>query len=749
MGLPSLAVLRRVLGQPMSAKLFPAPGKKKVTFGKLATSKARDLAQALPALPYVRLLECRTGGDPTVDYLIVELEVELPQFPVNDIRKFETCAIAFPSAPDASPDILALREDFPQVPHLNLREQEFPKSLCVYEDAFAETGFKWSPVRFIEDVRTWLARTARGDLHQPGQPLEPLMEAGAPELIVPNGLLKDVKSGEYLFLRHGMFAGNTNTILVLERVTSPASASMFAVYLVGNVQTHGLIRKRPGNLADLQDFLKTAGIDVIAACQEAMRQYLDLGGRTGEQTIMTVLVDLPKARHKGEPEEWRDRLAFITHEAVDELSTLLGVSAKHGNSVGRLIGAAGSVDPAKISVVPFRRLETLSPELAAQFNGTPGNASPMLLVGVGALGSQIFVNLLRAGFGRWTLLDRDLHLPHNAARHALPGLIGEFKAMAMANLAKAILPGDQTEFIVADLLDSRSDQEAIDAAIKKSEAIVDCSATVAVARKLAKNDEGGRRVSIFLSPSGRDLVLLGESKARKIRLDQLEMMYYRALWRDKNMVGHLFRAGAPLRYANACRDRSVILPQDLVAMHSGIASSAIKKFLANEEPQITVWRSDMDSNVGRFDIPISSPMVSTNSGWRIVTDDFLFLQLRLWRAERLPNETGGILFGSFDMEQKIIYVVDGLPSPSNSTEWPTVYIRGTAGLTKSRTEVDSVTQGGLEYVGEWHSHPDGYNAEPSKDDMAALKTLSGVMAEDARPAVMFIIAKKDMRILIG
>src|SRR2546421_211056 len=83
-------------------------------------------------------------------------------------------------------------------------EQEVPKSLCVYEDAFAETGFKWSPVRFIEDVRTWLARTARGDLHQPGQPLEPLMEAGTPELIIPNGLLKDLKPYEYLFLKHGM-----------------------------------------------------------------------------------------------------------------------------------------------------------------------------------------------------------------------------------------------------------------------------------------------------------------------------------------------------------------------------------------------------------------------------------------------------------------------------------------------------------------------------------------------------------------
>jgi hypothetical protein len=732
----------------MNSKLLPAPGKRRVAISKLATSRARDLAEALASLSYVRRLECRTGGEPPVDYVIVELEVELPQYPVNDIRKSEVCAIAFPSTPGSSPDVLALREDFPQVPHLNLREQEFPRSLCVYEDAFAETGFKWSPVRFIEDIRNWLARTAINDLHQAGQALEPLMEAGAPELIVPHGLLKDSKPGDCLFLEHGTFFGNVNSAIIRQRATSPAAASMFAIYLTGNLQTHGLIRKKPTNLAQLQDFLKAAGIDAIAACQEALRQYINFGGRTGEQTTMTILVDLPKARHEGGPEEWRDKLAFVTHAAVDELSTSLGISEKVNGRVGLIIGATAHVDATKIPVAPFRRLETLSPEMAAIFNGTPNSVSQMLLIGVGALGSHVFVNLLRAGYGHWTLLDRDIQLPHNAARHILPGSIGEYKAMAMAQLAQAIFPGDQTNFIIGDLLDSRSDQAAIDVALKAAEAIVDCSASVAVARKLANSNDGGRRVSVFLSPMGRDLVLLGESKDRQIRLDQLEMMYYRALLRSKDLGGHLFRVGAPVRYANACRDRSVIMPQDLVALHSGIASSAIKKFLADENPQITIWRSDENLNVGRFDIPVSSPVVSKNSGWRIVTDDFLFKQLRQWRSERLPNETGGILFGSFDMEQKIVYVIDGLPSPSNSQEWPTVYIRGTAGLRKQVNVVDTITQGGLEYVGEWHSHPDGYNAAPSKDDLAALKTLSEVMLEDARPAVMFIIAAQDESIIV-
>jgi hypothetical protein len=107
----------------------------------LATSRARDVAEAAKRLSYVRLIQCRAGDAPQMDYVIVELEIELPQYPANDIHRFEVCAIAFSSAEGASPDVLALREDFPQVPHLNLREQEFPRSLCVYEDALAETGF--------------------------------------------------------------------------------------------------------------------------------------------------------------------------------------------------------------------------------------------------------------------------------------------------------------------------------------------------------------------------------------------------------------------------------------------------------------------------------------------------------------------------------------------------------------------------------------------------------------------------------
>ena len=77
-----------------------------------------------------------------------------------------------------------------------------------------------------------------------------------------------------------------------------------------------------------------------------------------------------------------------------------------------------------------------------------------------------------------------------------------------------------------------------------SDAILDMSTSVSVARMLARDTEStARRISLFLTPSGRDLVLLAEDKERGITLDALEMQYYRAVLNDRRLSGHLDHAG--------------------------------------------------------------------------------------------------------------------------------------------------------------------------------------------------------------
>ena len=155
-------------GTPVDAQSFTIP-------------RARDLADALGSgvLDFVRLVECKRcdagSADGEAEIIVLDLDVQRPQLTVNDIRRVERVAVVL-EADDASyPDVLALRSDFPLVPHLNLRKDEFPRSLCLYDQSWDEVRTRWTASAFIERIRTWLADTATGTLHRDDQPLEPLL----------------------------------------------------------------------------------------------------------------------------------------------------------------------------------------------------------------------------------------------------------------------------------------------------------------------------------------------------------------------------------------------------------------------------------------------------------------------------------------------------------------------------------------------------------------------------------------------
>jgi hypothetical protein len=49
--------------------------------------------------------------------------------------------------------------------------------------------------------------------------------------------------------------------------------------------------------------------------------------------------------------------------------------------------------------------------------------------------------------------------------------------------------------------------------------------------------------------------------------------------------------------------------------------------------------------------------------------------------------------------------------------------------------------GQLEYVGEWHSHPDGHNTLPSADDILVFSWLTERMDDGGLPALMAIVGQ--------
>jgi len=64
--------------------------------------------------------------------------MEMTSTTAADIRLRERLAVVFDLEDKVMPRVLALREDFPAVFHLNLEAQEFPRSLCLFSERYDE-----------------------------------------------------------------------------------------------------------------------------------------------------------------------------------------------------------------------------------------------------------------------------------------------------------------------------------------------------------------------------------------------------------------------------------------------------------------------------------------------------------------------------------------------------------------------------------------------------------------------------------
>ena len=744
-------------GINMADSYLPLQGKV-ITSGQLKIRWAQDLAYYLEAgiANFAKFIECRITDDGKEEFIVVDIDVEIGQHLVHDIRRIERIVVVF-SDDHTLPDVLSLRSDFPRVPHINLRIVEFPRSLCLFEERYEDLKLYWTSAFFIKRISEWLKLTARGALHQEDQPLEPLMLGIGREIIIPFDLFKENNCIDktLVIFQAGDKTAETTTLIAQypeKTKTKGNSSGYVAIPIRGQAQIHGVINRVPHNLQELHDFLLNAQINLI----EKIRSYftaLITGSHDNLnlKTKLVLIIDLPKKRSGSSATETSDVWAFILEDIIEKLGISLGVWDINGGKPGYLLN--GNIKDTSVRIDPLRVVFSFSREMASALNMVvQAKNNKITLVGAGALGSQIFMNLVRAGYGTWTVIDHDRLLPHNLARHALYGtVVGYSKAECLSMLANDIFDEQEiSKYITADILNPGEDKENVENSIKESDVIVDISTSIAVARYLARDVKSeARRASLFLTPSGEDSVMLIEDKNRRIPLDLVEMQYYRSLLHKEGLKAHLSKFSGRIRYANSCRDITSLVPQDMVALHAAICSRALRTSIEEDFAWIKIWKlNPSELTVDSYAFKGIEAIEFHHPEWTICTDHYLVDKLYELRATKLPNETGGILLGSFDMDRKIVYIMDTIASPPDSEEWPTLYIRGCQDLSRQLEEVSNLTAGRLQYIGEWHSHPPGSEAKPSSDDREAFNWLTGHMKVDGYPAVMLIVGERGYSIYV-
>ncbi|MEA3207882.1 MAG: hypothetical protein QOE70_939 [Chthoniobacter sp.] len=691
-----------------------------------------------PSATYASLFEVRAIGN--YDVVVMELDVERPQKTVHDIASKERLAIVFDSESDVLPSVLALREDFPLVPHINRTSAEKPRSLCLYDEQWPQARLSWTAAGFVRRIRTWLADTAVGQLHRDDQILEPLVMSTEWRLILPANMNPSILGSEAKVM--SLLSAGEHTFVVLPEGQQNVNAQTLLFAIATPATCHGIVRRTPSNLKELHELLSGFGLDLAEALRVRIRDWKTARANNPILKLKPILVvALPKCRIEGGSVETTEFLAFVFGtKIIEDLGIALSVLSKEGTGIttGVLIGATASLEQlADLELAPMQVLAGLKRTDAAKYNDTPVFDGTVFAIGMGALGSQIFNNLLRSGFGTWKVVDDDTFAPHNAARHLFPaGAVGVEKARLITQLSRTF------EWEVVRNVEIRDALTLTSGDFVGSSAIFDFSASVPVSRHLA-NCEGleARCIAAFITPGGSGLVLLVEDRSRRVRLDWLEMLHYRQVLNNPVAIDTMVAPNRS-RYGNGCRDVSAILSQDDVSLWASTASRALKKQVQSDGAALLFWKRDPESGAVMSDA-ISPPRFARvlMGEWTVVYDDWLRDKLARYRAAKLPNETGGILIGHFDVQNSICYLVDALPSPGDSVEWPTAYYRGIEGLRDSVVDIEKRTLGQTTYVGEWHSHPDGCRARPSEDDLTAYGWLIEYMNSDSYPAIMVIVGQ--------
>lgn len=678
--------------------------------------------------------------DSLCDELELDFEVVgLPQHRLIPVRNIEPITIYISNA-ETLP-VVIVRDDFPIVPHLNVHEDNVRKSLCYSDLGYHEIRHKLNGRFLLTCIENWFRKTSMNQLHRPDQPLEPFFPY-VNNVIVWNGQLGKPYFDKYI-VEDREFG---------KLMYQSSDGNYFAVFsLPVPPDFSNLIHNMPQTLLELlcsfknYDTIITWLTDLLSIVRfpKIYNKYFRQERNSLLACKVLINIAIPKQRTDRAPIETFDLRSFVIDKSLKDILTDYGLSL-NGSKLEPSKHTGGN--GANIAITPFivhlaqSKLKCRCANLVDEADGE----KHFSLVGVGAIGSHILNNCLRSGYGKWTIIDHDYFWPHNIARHVLTSNdIGYSKVKSLEKVASHIQSDSDLVAIASDVFGK---DNSVIVAFGQSDIILDASASIAVERHLALDVQSdARRISCFLNPQGTATIMLLESVDRSARLDLLEMQYYRELLKNEKYSDHM-SLPETMVYSGTCRSISSRISQDNISLSAALCCKAIKLHTSNTNGEIIIWTHATDT-VEKESFMADKWITHEQGGWKIELSLSLLGEMRTDREKALPNETGGVLIGSYDITRKRIYVVYQVRAPEDSISSPTSFIRGCANLPERLKYIHETTLDNLTYIGEWHSHP-SVNTQRSTDDVKLHKAIVGYNRENCLPGCMMILGTDNFSIFI-
>lgn len=750
----------------MSEEFYELPGFSDLAgLSDLTLHRAQALFTAVhDAADYtlVKLLSRTMSDAGRIEALVVDIECDgVPSRNPAGIKYLERLALLVPEDQMALVEVLALRKSFPVLMHQNHGTRDWAASLCLYFEPTPTVMRTWTPQRFLRRIQWWLEQSAKGDLHPADQPVEHLFFTSKFELALPWNLdaLRRVGSLKMAVVRSPARpdGGSTFFLKPVRDDDNVPTGLASHIELTLPPLAQGFVERDPATLGDLADLLARRGVELLPQLIAALSDGVGSAGvSTGAaNSFVVVILHIPMVREANGEVQRIARRAFLIQGDLRQLGVKAGALYQHDRRYyAEVQGSVLARDPAtEWKSEPVFPMDVLQfPDgAAARSQSSVNDEGPRgALVGAGSLGSAMLNLWTRAGWGRWSVIDKDHIKPHNLVRHvAFAQHVGELKCDVVAELSGEATEGAATvTSIRGDACDLRA--QFVQDALMHAELVVDASAALEYPRQASLQDKLPRHATAFVTPNGNGSVLMLEDKGRTTRLRTLEAQYYRALihqaWGTKHLEGNLgtYWSGA------SCRDISMAMPYSRISAHASTLAEQIMFCGRSGEACIRIW--DRDPETGGVSVHDVPPAVERCLDFGVLTvfyDEGLASKLKSLRLAALPNETGGVLLGYHDFNVGAIVLVDALPAPPDSRASTCSFERGTVGLAQAVQDASERTAGIVGYLGEWHSHPRGHSATPSQDDLVQLAEISLGMHGDGLPALQLIVGENDFQVLQG
>ncbi|WP_084144606.1 Mov34/MPN/PAD-1 family protein [Ferrimonas kyonanensis] len=704
----------------------------------------------------VEVLSCKSHQDNFV--VEVVWKVMLPSRCEEDgctpvgIREMEPVTFQIPRNYQAIGFLPFLRSDFPRdkLPHINPTGYGTLVSPCIYEGSLSDLIHQRGVLGVLDALQEWLDSAAQMRLMDREQGWEPVL--------FPNAKGTFSESPEVL-----------NSAIQEHHCKAGFSAGLCSYIRYCFEPTPGFFRVGREKYSDS----KEVDVHLLIMPESESSSHYQNGAISDRESLEEFV-----SRLDGNVPDNEFGLIVDRRDALSKLVCAYSKGDRSGVGISVLVIAVkrpfnllGQSTPFEIipfilrhSREPSKRLEVIPLDFRSpvsyemlkktSFGGLEHPNFKVAVLGCGSVGSKIAMTLGKTGAYSFSLCDKEGLAPHNLARHALCDVFtsgGFWKAEALSLTLSHTLGVDVQSYcrnLTSDPLPFASADTKLDAVIETTGS-ASVSSTINTLDKLP-----GRLIQTGLYGKGQVGYLAFEPMGdeRNPNIGDLEALFFQFSYSIPRVRSLVFNQAnfSKQVVGPGCSSLTTVAPDYLVSLQSSSIAAKIDSGLTAEVPEAKVMLSHCDRESWSLQwheltVPRTRlfTVAESERTWSVRVLGGLADELSEQRRTCLPFETGGVLVGHIDLLNLTIYVCSAQSLAPSEQPTPTSFVLDQAALSGVNEELLQGSEGYLQVLGTWHSHP--HSSRPSSTDLTTMRELSDSWGLEV--VLMLIVGEEGMEFI--